>query len=197
MAALKSQQLDVGGNRSARKYTRTEQLRRVLWMACWPLFRFSPRPCFGWRRWLLRRLGARVGRNVHIYPSARVYYPWQLAIDDDAAIGEDALVYNLGFVTIGARATVSHRAHLCAGTHDYEDPLLPLRKPPIVVGSDAWICADAFVGPNVSVGAGAVVGARAVALKDVPAWTVVGGNPARPIKPRLMRSAVPEDAPSP
>ncbi|MBX3435499.1 MAG: putative colanic acid biosynthesis acetyltransferase [Pirellulales bacterium] len=166
-------------------------------MACWPLFRFSPRPCFGWRRWLLRRLGARVGRNVHVYPSARVYYPWQLAIDDDAAIGEDALVYNLGPVTIGARATVSHRAHLCAGTHDYEDPLLPLQKPPIVVGPDAWICADAFVGPNVSIGAGAVVGARAVAIKDVPAWTVVAGNPARPIKPRLMRPAQPENASSP
>jgi putative colanic acid biosynthesis acetyltransferase WcaF len=184
--AMPGRALDIAANRRARKYSRGELLRRVAWAAVWPLFRFSPRPAFAWRRLLLRALGAKVGAGVHIYASAMIYYPWMLEIGADSAIGERALIYNLGPVTIGRRATISHQAHMCAGTHDYSDPALPLLKPPIVVGDEAWICADAFVGPGVTVGAGAVVGARAVAMRDVEPWTVVAGNPARAVKRREL-----------
>jgi putative colanic acid biosynthesis acetyltransferase WcaF len=63
---------------------------------------------------------------------------------------------------------------------------MPLRKPPIVVEDQAWVCADAFVGPGVTVGEGAVVGARAVAVSDVESWTVVAGNPARVLGERNL-----------
>ena len=128
-----------------------------------------------------------MGRDVNIYGSATIYLPWNLEVGDWSAIGEWALIYNLGPVRIGARVTVSQRAHLCAGTHDYTDPSMPLLKPEIVVGDEAWICADAYVGPGVQIGEGSVVGARAVVVKDVPSRTVVAGNPARVIKPRLMK----------
>jgi putative colanic acid biosynthesis acetyltransferase WcaF len=181
--------LDMQANREARKYSGGEMLRRVLWMLAGPLFRFSPRPCFGWRRFLLRAFGARVGERVHIYGSATIYYPWNLEIGDLSSIGEHALIYDLGPIRIGSQVTISQRAHLCAGTHDFEAPDFPLLKPPIVVGDQAWICADAFVGPGVKVGEGAVVGARAVAVKDVAPWTVVAGNPARAIRQRTIRRA--------
>jgi putative colanic acid biosynthesis acetyltransferase WcaF len=96
------------------------------------------------------------------------------------------MIYNLGPITIGEQVTVSQQAHLCAGTHDHTDPAMPLLKPPITIEDQAWICADAFVGPHVTVGEGAVVGARAVAVKDVPEWTIVGGNPARKIGQRKL-----------
>ncbi|TWT35964.1 Maltose O-acetyltransferase [Posidoniimonas corsicana] len=179
-------ELDIAENRRAVKYSRGELLLRVVWGLAKPLFRYSPRPCFAWRRWLLRRLGARVGRDVHVYPTAIVYYPWMLSVGDGAAIGEDALVYNLGPVSIGDRATISHRAHLCAGTHDHRDPALPLLRPPITIGPQAWVCAEAFIGPGVTVGEGAVVGARAAAFKDVPDWAIVGGNPASYLGDRVL-----------
>jgi putative colanic acid biosynthesis acetyltransferase WcaF len=176
--------LDVEQNRRAKKYTQGEMTRRVLWTFAQPLFRLSPRPCFGWRRFLLRCFGANVGRNVHVYPSATIYFPWNLEAGDESAIGEQVFIYNLGRVTLGPRVTISHRAHLCAGTHDHTKPDFPLLRPPIVIGCDAWICTDAFVGPGVTVGEGAIVGARAVAMKDVKPRSIVVGNPARESKKR-------------
>jgi putative colanic acid biosynthesis acetyltransferase WcaF len=181
--------LDIADNRRGQKYTAGEQFRRVLWGFGKPLFRFSPRPCFGWRRMVLRCFGASVGKHVNMYPSTRIYFPWNLTVGDWSAIGEDALIYNLGPVTIGSRVTISHRAHLCAGTHDYTRPDLPLLRPPIVVKDQAWICADAFIGPGVTVEEGAVAGARAVVMKNVSAWTIVAGNPAQEIRKRHLKGA--------
>lgn len=133
---------------------------------------------------MLRCFGARIGRNVHVYPSTTIYFPWNLEAGDESAVAEHVFIYNLGRVTLGARATISHRAHLCAGTHDHTKADFPLLRPPITIGSEAWICADAFVGPGVTIGEGAIVGARAVAMKDVRSWSIVIGNPAREAKKR-------------
>jgi putative colanic acid biosynthesis acetyltransferase WcaF len=178
--------LDIEQNRRARKYSYHELAWRVLWMLARPLFRLSPRPCFGWRRFLLRCFGAKIGRNVHVYPSATIYFPWNLEAGEESAIGEYAFIYNLGRVTIGARATISLRAHLCAGTHDHTKVNFPLLRLPVNIGSDAWICADAFVGPGVTIGEGGVVGAGAVAMRDVKPWMIVVGNPARAIRRRQV-----------
>jgi putative colanic acid biosynthesis acetyltransferase WcaF len=185
--------LDIASNRAARKYTAAEMARRIAWIVGAVLFRYSPRPFFAWRSVLLSLFGARVGHHVHIYPSVRIFLPWNLTIGDWSSIGDEALVYNLGPVTIGSRVTISHRAHLCAGTHDHRRADMKLLKPPIVIGDDAWICADAFVGPNVVVGAGSVVGAAAVVVRDVAPWQVVAGNPARAIGERRLDETNPAE----
>src|SRR6266576_3527959 len=176
--------LDIKENRRAREYTPGEMTRRVLWTFAQPLFRFSPRPCFGWRRFLLRCFGAKIGRSVHVYPSATIYFPWHLEAGDESAIGEHVFIYNLGRVTLGSRVTISHRAHLCAGTHDHTKPDFPLLRPPIVIGSDAWICADAFVGPGVTVRERHTVPARPAPMTAVKPRSIVVGNPARESKKR-------------
>ncbi|WP_200387873.1 putative colanic acid biosynthesis acetyltransferase [Thiocapsa imhoffii] len=182
--------LSVDVCRQQRPYSRREYVGRVLWSLAQPLFRLSPRSLFVWRTTLLRLFGARIGPHAHVYPSARIYLPWNLTLGADASIGEWSLIYNLGPVDIGDRATISHRAHLCAGSHDYRDPTLPLLRLPITIGAEAWICADAFVGPGRRIGEGAIVGAAAVVVKDVPAWTIVAGNPARYVKSRTLSSTL-------
>lgn len=128
--------------------------------------------------------GARVGPHVHIHPTARIFLPWNLSIGEYGAIGDRAIVYNLGPVSIGARTTISQQAHLCAGTHDYRDPAFPLLRLPITIGDDAWICADAFIGPGVTIGNHAIVAARGVVVRDVEPGVIVAGNPAKMIKRR-------------
>lgn len=175
------QKLDISGNRAATKWSLREQIARVLWAAANPFFALSPRPAWGWRRAMLRLFGAKVARAVHIYPSARITMPWNLSLDEGCAVGDRAILYALGSIDIGARATVSQGAHLCAGSHDWRDPARPLTKPPIAIGPDAWVCADAFIGPGVTVGALAITGARSVVTKDVAPGDIVAGNPARKI----------------
>lgn len=175
---------DITSNRAAQKWTKREQAGRVLWTLATPLFRFSPRVLWGWRRMLLRLFGATVGANAHIYPSVSVAIPWNLEIGEQAAVGDHAILYALGPIRICARATVSQYAHLCAGTHDWREPAMPLVKTPLVIGEDAWVCADAFVGPGVTIGKGAILGARAVAVSDIADNIVAGGNPAAEIRTR-------------
>lgn len=175
---------DITTNRAARKWTRREQVGRVLWAAVQPLFRLSPRPLWGWRRALLRLFGARVGPEAHIYPSVRISIPWNLTLGQSCAVGDRAILYALGPIAIGPRATVSQGAHLCAGSHDWRDPGMALLKPPIEIGADCWIAAEAFVGPGVSIGDRAILGARAVAMRDIPDNAICTGNPARIVSNR-------------
>jgi putative colanic acid biosynthesis acetyltransferase WcaF len=127
---------------------------------------------------LLRLFGAQIGRNVHIHPSVYITIPWNLSIGDKTAVGDRVILYALGPIVIGECVTVSQYAHLCAGTHDWRDPVMRLIKTPITIGNGAWICADAFIGPGVTVGARAIVGARAVTMRNVAPGAIVSGNPA-------------------
>lgn len=168
-------------------YSLKEKLQRIAWAGIYAsLFRWSPRPFWSLRTWLLRTFGADIGKSVHIHNTARIYFPWKFRIGDHSSVGEDALIYDLGEINIGRFVTISQRSHLCAGTHDYTTREMPLIRSTITVQDDAWICADAFVGPNVTISAGAIVAARAVVVKDVEPWTIVAGNPAKKIKMREM-----------
>jgi putative colanic acid biosynthesis acetyltransferase WcaF len=180
--------IDTKTNRLVRKYSWREQLLRIAWTVGALFIRLSPRPAFTWRRMVLRLFGATIGKRVNIYPSTKIYMPWNIEIGDWTALGEDVFVYSLGTVRIGKNVTISYRSHLCAGTHDLRDPLLPLLKPPIVIEDDVWVGTDAFIGPGITIGHLAVIGARAVVVKHVDAESIVAGNPARVIGHRSLTS---------
>lgn len=162
-----------------------EKLGRLAWYVVeLTLFRLSWRTMNRWRTWLLRRFGAQVHSSVRIRRTVTIEVPWNLTIGPDAVIGDHVILYCLGPIKVGARVMISQYAHLCAGTHDFTRADLPLLRPPIVIGDDVWIAADAFVGPGVTVGQGAVVGARSSVFSDLPPWRVCVGSPAQPVADR-------------
>jgi putative colanic acid biosynthesis acetyltransferase WcaF len=167
------------------------KVARTLWGFVWlMLFRPSPRILFGWRHFLLRCFGARIGPRCAVYPSCKIWAPWNLALGEQTALADGVECYCVDHIRIGSHVTISQYAYLCTASHDITSPHMRLITAPIIIESGAWICADAFVGPGVTIGEGAVAAARAVVVKDVAAWTVVGGNPARFIKARqLMKEA--------
>lgn len=172
--------IDIRRNRKAHKWSKKALVGRLLWdMLSWPLFAWSPRQIWIWRRIVLRMFGARIGKAVHIFPTVKIAVPWNISVGAESAIGDCAKLYSLGRIDIGSQTTISQGAHLCAGSHDYRFADLPLTKPPILVGDGAWICADAFIAPGVTIGHGAIVGARAVVTKDIPENQIFVGNPAK------------------
>lgn len=158
---------------------------QLWWLIQASLFRWSPQALYGWRRFLLRCFGARIGKRVIIRPTATVTYPWKLTVGDYAWIGDDVVLYTLAEIRIGAHAVVSQRSYLCGGSHDYTRVSFDIYGEPIHVGEEAWLAADVFVAPGVSIGEGCVVGARSSVYSDLPPDMVCSGNPARPRKPRV------------
>ena len=166
------------------------QLGRLLWQVVWLLlFRPSPKPLHIWRVCLLELFGAKIGKAVHVHSSVKVWAPWNLQMGDHSCLGPDVDCYCVAPIHIEAHATVSQYSYLCAASHDLEDVNLPLITAPIEIGEGAWVAADVFIGPGVRVGEGAVVGARSSVFRNVDPWTVVGGNPARLIKSRILKAA--------
>jgi acetyltransferase-like isoleucine patch superfamily enzyme/glycosyltransferase involved in cell wall biosynthesis len=136
-----------------------EKLGRATWMLLGkPIFRVSFHNWYGFRAWLLRLFGAHIGKGVAIRPTVNIEIPWMIQIDDDATIGDHAILYSLGTIRIGKRSIISQYAHLCAGTHDYADHTFRLLRTPVLIGDDVWVGADAFIGPGVHVGSLSVVG---------------------------------------
>lgn len=167
-------------------YPRSFYARRVVWAVLWRTLFQLPR-AWGLRRRLLRLCGANVADTSVFYASVRVMHPWLLEVGAHSTLSAKVEIYNLGPVTIGRHTVLSQDVYVCAGTHDYTRADLPLLRPPIRIGDGVWVAAGAFLGPGVTVGNNSVVAARAVVVKDVPAGVVVGGNPARVIKSRVMQ----------
>ena len=162
-----------------------DKCRRAIWrVASLFLYRPVPTPLHGIRRATLRLFGATIGHGVHPYPGARIRAPWNLVMEDESCLGDGAECDNVARIVLRRGAIVSQRAHLCSASHDHRDPAFSLLAGPIVVGKNAWVAADAFIGPGVHVGEGSVVGARAVVMRSTTPFTVVAGNPARVVADR-------------
>lgn len=167
-------------------------MRVVLLRSLWALvqatvFRWSPRPLHGFRAWLLKLFGAEIPApgKVVVFPTAKIALPWNLTLEPRTMVGRNVTLYNLARITLRRGANVSQNGHLCAGTHDFNRWSMPLVTAPIVVGENAWLAADVFVGPGVTIGELCVVGARSVVVHDLPPRQICVGHPCRAIKERI------------
>lgn len=167
----------------------SNKIRRLIWnFVCLLLFRPFCGPLFWrWRNIILRLFGAKIGIGSKISSSAQIWAPWNLEIGDYTAVGSKAILYNPAKIILGSKTIISQGAYLCTASHDITKSANPLVTASICVESFAWVAADAFVGMGITIGQGAVVGARAAVFKDVEPWMVVGGNPAKPIKKRIIK----------
>ncbi|SHK25285.1 putative colanic acid biosynthesis acetyltransferase WcaF [Rubritalea squalenifaciens DSM 18772] len=165
------------------------KLARLIWLCTYHvLFRLSPTlGCQWWRRFLLRVFGAKLSKGANIYPSAKVWAPWNLVMHENSCLASGVDCYNVALITLGNSSTVSQRSYLCTASHDIESESHQLIHSPITIESNAWVCAEAFVGPGVTVGEGAVLAARSVAVRDLEPWGVYGGNPAKFLKERQIK----------
>ncbi len=172
---------------------RREKIVQRLWELTRPLlFNFS---LWFARKWRLRiiRCVARIGggktmlsESISLARKCRIDYPWRLRMDEKSSLGDGAWAYCLDNISIGKNCCIGEDVRLLTGSHDITSPHFNLVTKPIMIHDNVWIATGAIILPGVTIGEGAVVAAGAVVTKDVEAWTVVGGNPAKAIKERKI-----------
>lgn len=174
--------------------------RSWLWGVAWYvvsmlLFESGFFPFSRAKRQILRFFGAEVGFGCVIKPNIRIKYPWRLRIGTNVWLGQSVWIDNIADVSIASHSCVSQGAYLCTGSHDYTSPSFDLITGEIHLQDGTWVGARAVILPAVNIGSHAVVAAGSVVARDVPAWTMVGGSPARAIKPRHLSGQVAKQCP--
>ncbi len=161
------------------------KLIRFFWSIAYNiLFKPSPVIFFAWRVLLLRAFGAKIKDKCKIYPTVKVWLPSNLRIGEGVIIGNNVELYNVAKITIDSEVTISQNSYLCTASHNIESASRELVSKPIKISTGAWIFSNAFISLDVTVNKGAIVAAGSVVVKNVKAFDVVGGNPAKFLKKR-------------
>ncbi len=155
----------------------------LLWRVVECVLFFSPSVI---RIALLRLFGAKIGKHCLVCRGAKFHAPWNFKCGDFVCIGPKVEIYCKDKIEIGSEVIVSQGAYLCTASHDVTSSLMDLITQPIEIEDCVWVAAKAIILPGVVLHEGAVIGCGAVVAKDVAAWTVVGGNPAKFIKKRAL-----------
>lgn len=158
---------------------------QLWWLVQATVFKMSPQFLYGWRRFLLRCFGAKIGKKVIIRPSVQITYPWKVSIGDYSWIGDEVVLYSLGEIQIGSNTVISQRSYICTGSHDYNSENFNIYSQKITIGDKCWLATDVYVAPSISIGDFTVVGARSSVFANLPSNKVCVGSPAKPIKDRV------------
>lgn len=166
-------------------WTVSAHLGRLAFRVVWTLTcRYSPKKLHRWRNVVLRMFGAKISGVPFVDASARIHFPWKLALDHKSCIAARVDVYNLAEVAVGPRSVVSQEVMLCCGTHDFDSPAMELITAPITIGTDAFVGARALILPGVAIGDRAIVGAGCVLSRSAESGGIYAGNPGRLVKRR-------------
>jgi acetyltransferase-like isoleucine patch superfamily enzyme len=138
------------------------------------------------RLYLYRRIGMKVGSNCVIRRGVYLGSPNELELGDGTFVGRASL-YCTGGVKIGKNVNVSDGVVIVTAKHDVNSPQFEARYEPITIEDWAWIATNAIILAGVTVGEGAVVAAGAVVTKDVPPYSIFGGNPGKVIGERMKQ----------
>jgi putative colanic acid biosynthesis acetyltransferase WcaF len=154
---------------------------QLWWLVQSLLFKTSPQFMYGWRRWLLKIFGAKIGKDVRLRPSMHVQFPWKVSIGDYSWIGDEVVLYSLGEIEIGQNVVISQRSYICTGSHDYKAESFSIYAQKIILEDECWLATDVYVAPNVRIGRGTVVGARSSVFHDLAPGIIAIGTPAKKV----------------
>lgn len=172
-------------------------MRMLAYFLYLSIFRHTPedyRPYALFFPWIRNRLveafADACGRQVRVKSNAEVS-PY-IRIGDRSELGTRCVIQS--GVVIGDDVIMGPDVKIFSRNHRFEDIGQPVRdqgkkQDPVTIGNDVWIGANVVVLPGVTIGNHAVLAAGAIVTRDVPEWTIVGGNPARVIRDR--RESVP------
>lgn len=142
-------------------------------------------PSHHFRRFMYRHVfGVHIGQGSIIHWQTRFFDPRGVRVGEYCNIGNNAFLDGRRGLTIGNRVATGAEIMIYTLQHDIDSPTFDVTGGPVIIEDYVYIGPRAIILPNVRVGYGAVIAAGAVVTKDVPAYAVVGGAPARFIRER-------------
>ena len=156
------------------------KIKILLWEYTWVILcRWTPKRFNGWRLFWLKLFGTKINGKPFVHQRSKIDHPWNLILHDRACLGDSAVAYALDKIELFENAVIAQEVYLCTGTHDFEDPNMPLKTDKITIKSNAFIGARAFVLPGVTIGENTIIGACSVVTKDIPNNSKAAGNPCK------------------
>jgi acetyltransferase-like isoleucine patch superfamily enzyme len=137
----------------------------------------------------MRLQGCEIGKHVVYYPGVWINPGMNIKLGDHVDLAKNVLITTKGGVEIGDRTLIGYNTQIFSVNHTipegrgkiFESGHTPAK---VVIGKDVWIGAGVIILPGISIGEGSVVAGGSVVTKNVPEFTIVGGNPARILKER-------------
>lgn len=130
-----------------------------------------------------------VGKNVHICKNYKITSLNNMSLGSHIWIGENFYARAEGSININDGCILSRNVEIWTSNHNYDSDdltMIPYDRrmvlKPVTIKENVWIGTNVIILPGVTIEEGAVIGAGAVVSKDVPAFAVVGGNPAKVLK---------------
>lgn len=126
------------------------------------------------------------GKSINIEKGAT--FSRRLQLGNNSGLGINCKIQ--GTVTIGDNVMMGPDVLIYTTNHEFKDKDMPMRmqgyqkEKPVIIGNDVWIGSRVIILPGVHIGDGCVIGAGSVVTKNVPAYCVCAGNPAKVVKER-------------
>ena len=123
-------------------------------------------------------------KNVAIYSGLEIRDPFKISIGEGSIIGDNAILDGRNGIKIGSNVNFSSNVSIWTEQHDHRDPYFRCstqKKEAVIIKDRVWIGPNTIILHSVTIGEGAVVAANSVVTKDVDAYTIVGGIPAKKI----------------
>ena len=168
-------------------YSITYKIKSRIWnLVNKTIFRCSPFFARKYRIAILKMFGAKICWSCSVDSTATIIDPWNLQLGSKSSIGEYSCIRCRDKIIIGEYCCIGRGVYLLTASHNIFSSKFEMVTSPIIIGNNVWVATRATVSKGVSIGDGAVVGAEAMVTRNVEPWTVVGGNPARFIKQRVI-----------
>lgn len=136
------------------------------------------------RKYYLRCFGIIVGKKSIIHRSCKFFHVGKFSMGQNSVVNFGCYLDNRRGITIGNNVGLAHNTKIYTLGHNLESPYFETKGAPVIIEDNAFLFSNVMIMPGVTIHEGAVVLAGSVVTKDVQAWTIVGGNPAKFVKER-------------
>lgn len=139
---------------------------------------------YPFRNLFLLVFGIKVPFGSSLHHGCKFFHIGKCKIGKDSVVNFGCYLDNRRGITIGNNVAIAHNTKIYTLGHNIDSPRFETKGAPVVIEDNVFVFSNAMIMPGVTVHEGAIILPGSIVTKDVPAWKIVGGNPAKVIRDR-------------